>query len=78
MDMEPYLGANGHMVSVHQEGEDVVYTHAITKEDPMATGRWGRRSSHTFSVLWVGWTQFALATPVVLWGGWPYIFHPRF
>jgi P-type Cu+ transporter len=21
---------------------------------------------------WMGWTQFALATPVVLWGGWPF------
>jgi Cu+-exporting ATPase len=26
----------------------------------------------TMSTAWVGWTQFALATPVVLWGGWPF------
>jgi P-type Cu+ transporter len=26
----------------------------------------------SMSGAWVGWTQFALATPVVLWGGWPF------
>ena len=25
-----------------------------------------------FSVAWLGWMEFALATPVVLWGGWPF------
>ena len=27
---------------------------------------------HTLTGGWVGWMEFALATPVVLWGGWPF------
>lgn len=30
-DMEPYLGAMGHLFAVHQGGDEVVHTHAISK-----------------------------------------------
>ncbi len=32
----------------------------------------GHGSSRLFSGAWVGWVQLSLATPVVLWGGWPF------
>jgi P-type Cu+ transporter len=35
----------------------------------MATGH---RTSHLLSAPWIGWIQFLLATPVVLWGGGPF------
>ncbi len=32
----------------------------------------GQPLQHVLSPAWMTWSQFALATPVVLWGGWPF------
>jgi Cu+-exporting ATPase len=32
----------------------------------------GKSLERIVSMYWLGWVQFALATPVVLWGGWPF------
>jgi P-type Cu+ transporter len=32
----------------------------------------GHETAHVLSLPWASWAQFVLATPVVLWGGWPF------
>jgi Cu+-exporting ATPase len=38
----------------------------------MAEMIWGVEMRHAINETVYGWTQLALATPVVLWGGWPF------
>lgn len=64
-DMQPYLGAMGHMMAIHQNGRDIVHTHTVAAGGPvqeaMATSR-GPRFTFDLTLPRAGvykiWAQF--------------------
>ncbi len=62
-DMEPYLGAMGHLFAVHQAGEVVVHTHAISKSSDGHNHQQHQADAHSMKKSIVPTISFKLSLP---------------